>query len=240
MNHDRVTCILVDARSSSREKHYLGECGGASIVHLNATVKNIRTDNGTEFVNQTLKSYYEDASLVLWSEAVTTTCYTHNRSLIHSHHNKTPYELLHDRKPDLKYFHVFGALCYLTNDSEDLGKLKPEADIRPELQLITRGTISSGLVQTQSSSKPYVSPIKKEWDILFQPIFDEYYQSSPSVVSCVHPAVAPIPADTTGTPLSTSINQDAPSASTSPTSQETQSPIIHPGVEEQIQGTKTT
>ncbi|GJT05010.1 hypothetical protein Tco_0839472 [Tanacetum coccineum] len=45
-------------------------------------------------------------------------------------HNKTPYELLHDRKPDLKYFHVFGALCYPTNDNEDLGKLKPKAVIR--------------------------------------------------------------------------------------------------------------
>ncbi|GJU43765.1 copia protein [Tanacetum coccineum] len=29
-------------------------------VRLNATVQNIRTDNGTEFVNQTLRAYYED------------------------------------------------------------------------------------------------------------------------------------------------------------------------------------
>ncbi|GKA47662.1 retrovirus-related pol polyprotein from transposon TNT 1-94 [Tanacetum coccineum] len=36
---------------------------------------------------------------------------------------------MHDRKPDLKYLHIFGALCYLTNDSKDLGKLKPKADI---------------------------------------------------------------------------------------------------------------
>ncbi|GKF45561.1 retrovirus-related pol polyprotein from transposon TNT 1-94 [Tanacetum coccineum] len=39
------------------------------------------------------------------------------------------YELLHDKKPDLFNLHVFGALCYPTNDSEDLGKLKPKADI---------------------------------------------------------------------------------------------------------------
>ncbi|GJY85531.1 retrovirus-related pol polyprotein from transposon TNT 1-94 [Tanacetum coccineum] len=43
---------------------------------------------------------------------------------------KLPYELLHDRKPDLSYLHVFGALCYPTNDSKDLGKLKYKADIR--------------------------------------------------------------------------------------------------------------
>ncbi|GKB68065.1 integrase, catalytic region, zinc finger, CCHC-type containing protein [Tanacetum coccineum] len=63
------------------------------------------------------------------AEAVATTCYTQNRSLIHTRYNKTPYELLRDRKPELKYLHVFGALCYPTNDFEDLGKLQPKADI---------------------------------------------------------------------------------------------------------------
>ncbi|GKF03734.1 retrovirus-related pol polyprotein from transposon TNT 1-94 [Tanacetum coccineum] len=42
---------------------------------------------------------------------------------------QTPYELLHDKLPDLSFFHVFGALCYLTNDSENLGKLQPKVDI---------------------------------------------------------------------------------------------------------------
>nr|GEU54096.1 retrovirus-related Pol polyprotein from transposon TNT 1-94 [Tanacetum cinerariifolium] len=54
------------------------------------------------------------------TEAIATACYTQNRSLIRKRHNKTPYELLHDRKPDLSYLHVFGALCYPTNNSEDL------------------------------------------------------------------------------------------------------------------------
>nr|GEY64132.1 integrase, catalytic region, zinc finger, CCHC-type, peptidase aspartic, catalytic [Tanacetum cinerariifolium] len=58
-----------------------------------------------------------------------TICYTQNQSLIRKRHNKTPYELLRDRKPDLSYLHVFGALCYPTNDGEDLGKLKLKANI---------------------------------------------------------------------------------------------------------------
>ncbi|GJW52250.1 retrovirus-related pol polyprotein from transposon TNT 1-94, partial [Tanacetum coccineum] len=62
-------------------------------------------------------------------------------------------------------------------------------DLRPELQLMTPGTISSGLVQNPSSSTPYVPPKKKEWDILFHPIFDEYFHPSPSVASRVYPAV---------------------------------------------------
>ncbi|GJU46044.1 retrovirus-related pol polyprotein from transposon TNT 1-94 [Tanacetum coccineum] len=72
---------------------------------------------------------FSKASIFLWAEAVATACYTQNRSLIHTLHNKTPYELVHDKKPDLTFFRVFGALCYPTNDSEDLGKLQPTADI---------------------------------------------------------------------------------------------------------------
>ncbi|GJV36556.1 retrovirus-related pol polyprotein from transposon TNT 1-94 [Tanacetum coccineum] len=136
-------------------------------VRLNATVRNIRTDNGTDFVNQTLCSYYESVSishktsvartpqqngvverrnrtlvkaartmliytkapLFLWVEAVATACYTQNRSIIRLRYGKTPYELLHDRKPDLSYLHVFGALCYPNNDSETLRKLQAKADI---------------------------------------------------------------------------------------------------------------
>ncbi|GJS38703.1 uncharacterized mitochondrial protein-like protein [Tanacetum coccineum] len=92
-------------------------------VRLKTPVRRIRTDNGTEFVNQTLREYYEKA------EAVATACYTQNRSIIRLHHEKTPYELLHDKPPDLSFFHVFGALCYPTNDSENLVKLQPKADI---------------------------------------------------------------------------------------------------------------
>ncbi|GKD12014.1 integrase, catalytic region, zinc finger, CCHC-type containing protein [Tanacetum coccineum] len=54
--------------------------------------------------------------------------YTWNRSLVHTRYNKTPYELIRGRKPNVQYFHVFGSLCYLTNDRDDLGKMKPKAD----------------------------------------------------------------------------------------------------------------
>ncbi|GKE54873.1 putative ribonuclease H-like domain-containing protein, partial [Tanacetum coccineum] len=72
---------------------------------------------------------FSKALMFLWAEVVATTCYIQNRSLIHTLHNKTPYELVHDKKPDLTFFRVFGALCYPTNNREDLGKLQPTADI---------------------------------------------------------------------------------------------------------------
>ncbi|GJX42336.1 gag-pol polyprotein [Tanacetum coccineum] len=49
----------------------------------------------------------------------------HNRSIVHTQYNKTPYELIRGRKPNVQYFHVFGSLCYPTNDRDDLGKMKP-------------------------------------------------------------------------------------------------------------------
>ncbi|GKF89577.1 retrovirus-related pol polyprotein from transposon TNT 1-94, partial [Tanacetum coccineum] len=46
---------------------------------------------------------YAKAPLFLWAEAVATACYTQNCSIIHLHHDKTPYELLHDKPPDLSF-----------------------------------------------------------------------------------------------------------------------------------------
>nr|GEU75935.1 integrase, catalytic region, zinc finger, CCHC-type, peptidase aspartic, catalytic [Tanacetum cinerariifolium] len=72
---------------------------------------------------------YAQALLFLWAEAVATACFTQNRSIIRLRHGKKPYELLHNKLHDLSFFHVFGALCYLTNDSDNLGKLQPKANI---------------------------------------------------------------------------------------------------------------
>nr|GFA57552.1 integrase, catalytic region, zinc finger, CCHC-type, peptidase aspartic, catalytic [Tanacetum cinerariifolium] len=46
-----------------------------------------------------------------------------------THDIKKPYELLRGQKPNVEYFHMFGSLCYPTNDHDDLGKMKPKADI---------------------------------------------------------------------------------------------------------------
>ncbi|GKE22794.1 retrovirus-related pol polyprotein from transposon TNT 1-94, partial [Tanacetum coccineum] len=169
-------------------------------VGLNKTIRYIRTDK----------------------EAVATACYTQNRSLIHTRHNKTPYELVHDRKTDLTFFRVFSALCYPTNDSEDLEKLQPTSDIGifigyapsrkgPAPTFLTPGQISSGLVPNSVPVAPYVPPKNKELKILFQPMFDEYVEP-PRVARPVSPAPAvPIPVNSAGTPSSTTIDQDAPS-----------------------------
>ncbi|GKF06163.1 retrovirus-related pol polyprotein from transposon TNT 1-94 [Tanacetum coccineum] len=175
-------------------------------VRLKVPIKQIRTDNGTEFVNQTLREYYEKvgishetsvarspqqngiverrnytlievartmliyakAPLFLWAKVVATACYTQNCSIIHLCHGKTPYEILHDKLPDLSFFHVFGALCYLTNDSEnlDFDKLTAMAfehsSSGPTLHEITHATISSGLVPNPPPSTSFVPPLRND------------------------------------------------------------------------------
>ncbi|GJT52383.1 retrovirus-related pol polyprotein from transposon TNT 1-94 [Tanacetum coccineum] len=180
---------------------------------------------------------------------------TQNRSIIRLRHDKTPYELLHDKLPDLSFFHVFGAMCYPTNDSENFGKLQPKADIDfdeltamasehsssgPTLYEMTHVTISSGLVPNPPPSTPFIPPSRTDWDLLFQPLFDELLNPSssvdrptPEVIALIAEVVAPKPAASTGSPSSTIVDQDAPSPSNSQTTPETQSPIISNDVEEE-------
>ncbi|GJR15386.1 retrovirus-related pol polyprotein from transposon TNT 1-94 [Tanacetum coccineum] len=282
-------------------------------VGLNKTVKYIRTDNGTEFVNQVLTQYYESVSIFhqksvlrtpqqngiverrnrtlveaartmlifskapmfLWAEAIATACFTQNQSLIHTRHNKTPYELVHDKKLDLTFFRVFGVICYPTNDIEDLGKLQPTAEIGifigyapsgmgyriynkrtrrimetihikfdelsepmtpvrlstgPALTFLTSGHISSGLVPNPVPAAPYVPPTNKELKILFQPMFDEYLEP-PRVKRLVSPApTVLVLVNSAGTPSSTTIDQDAPSPSHSPSYSALQSLCSQQGV----------
>ncbi|GJZ15169.1 putative ribonuclease H-like domain-containing protein [Tanacetum coccineum] len=255
-------------------------------VGLNRTVRYIlpRTpqQNGVvERQNRTLVEaakamlIFSKALMFLLAKVVATACYTQNRSLIYTHHNKTPYELVHDKKPDLTFFRVFGALCYPTNDNEDLGNLQQTVDIGifvgyapsrkgyriynkrtrrimetihvqfdelskpmapvqlstgPAPTFLTPGQISSGLVPNLVPASPYVPPTNKELEILFQPMFDEYLEPS-RVERLVSPAPAvPVLVNSAGTPSSTTIDQDAPSPSHSPSSSTLQYPSVHQGV----------
>nr|GEU47732.1 hypothetical protein [Tanacetum cinerariifolium] len=81
-----------------------------------------------------------------------------------------------------------------------------------------RSVNNSGFVQNSVSLTPYVPPSKTDYEILFQPLFDKYFNPTPRAVSLVLAAVAALRAvDSAGLPSSTTIDQDVPSASTSPT-----------------------
>nr|GFB56179.1 retrovirus-related Pol polyprotein from transposon TNT 1-94 [Tanacetum cinerariifolium] len=98
---------------------------------------------------------------------------------------------------------------------------------------MTPATISSGLVQKPSSTTSYVPPSRNDWDLLFQSLFDELLNPPPSVDNQDAKVIAPIAEvipqvadDSTGSPSSTAVDQDAPSPSKSLTPTDIQSSVI--------------
>ncbi|KAL8088633.1 hypothetical protein AgCh_038420 [Apium graveolens] len=76
------------------------------------------------------RTMLEEAKLptYFWAEAVQTACFTQNATLINKH-GKTPYEMVKKKKPNLKYFHVFGCKCFvLKTHPEQLSKFDLKAD----------------------------------------------------------------------------------------------------------------
>nr|GEX11888.1 retrovirus-related Pol polyprotein from transposon TNT 1-94 [Tanacetum cinerariifolium] len=108
----------------------------------------------------------------------------------------------------------------------------------PALHDMTPATISSGLIPNPTSSTPFLPPSRNNWDMLFQPLFDELLTPPPSVD---HPApkvifpiaevVAPEPAASTSSHSSTIVDQDAPSPINSQTTPEPHSFLIPNEVE---------
>nr|GEX50201.1 retrovirus-related Pol polyprotein from transposon TNT 1-94 [Tanacetum cinerariifolium] len=66
--------------------------------------------------------------LFLWAEAIATACFTQNRSLVIPHYEKTPYHIINDQKPSVKFFYIFGSVCYIVRDGENLDKMKEKGD----------------------------------------------------------------------------------------------------------------
>nr|GEW38652.1 hypothetical protein [Tanacetum cinerariifolium] len=110
----------------------------------------------------------------------------------------------------------------------------------PPLHEMTPVTISSGLVPKPTSSTPFVTPSRTDWDLFFQPLFDELLTPPPSVdhpapevITPIAEVVAPELAASTGSPSSTTVDQDAPSPSNSQSTSKTQPPVISNDVEEE-------
>ncbi|GJR59194.1 retrovirus-related pol polyprotein from transposon TNT 1-94 [Tanacetum coccineum] len=105
------------------------------IVHKTSIVRTPQQNGVVERRNRTLVEaaqimlIFSKTPEFLWAEAIATACFTHNRSIVHTWHSKTPYELIHGRKPNIQYFYLFGSFCYPTNDLDELRKMKPKADI---------------------------------------------------------------------------------------------------------------
>ncbi|GJW77941.1 retrovirus-related pol polyprotein from transposon TNT 1-94 [Tanacetum coccineum] len=102
----------------------------------------------------------------------------------------------------------------------------------PGLHYMTPATSSTGLGSNPVSQQPCLPPIRDDWDRLFQPMFDEYFNPPTIAVSPVQEAAAPRAEVLADSPVSTSIDQDAPSTSIPSSQEHEHSPIISQGFEE--------
>ncbi|GKE81480.1 retrovirus-related pol polyprotein from transposon TNT 1-94, partial [Tanacetum coccineum] len=68
--------------------------------------------------------------LFFWAEAIAIACFTQNRSLVIPRHGKTPYHIINGQKPFVKFFHIFGSLCYIVRDGENLDKKKEKVVLK--------------------------------------------------------------------------------------------------------------
>nr|GEW86116.1 hypothetical protein [Tanacetum cinerariifolium] len=123
--------------------------------------------------------------LFFWAKAISTGCFTQNRSLLIPRHEKTPYHIINNRKPSVKFFHIFGSLCYIVRDGENLNKMKEKdqlsSDPAPECQ--TMALNHDSLSPTGQRQADRIVTTLNELDMLFSLMFDELLNGSSKVVS---------------------------------------------------------
>nr|GFB49830.1 hypothetical protein [Tanacetum cinerariifolium] len=150
-------------------------------VRLNVPVRRIQPDNGTEFVNQTLRDYYEEVDIshetsVARSPQQNGVVERRNRTLIEAACTMNLGKL--QPKADIgifigyaqtkKAFRIYNRCTRrivetIHDDFDELTAMASEqSSSGPTLNDMTHGTISSGLVQTSSSSTSYVPPTRND------------------------------------------------------------------------------
>nr|GEU94793.1 hypothetical protein [Tanacetum cinerariifolium] len=229
-------------------------------VRLKVPIRRIRTDNGTEFVNQMLRDYYEEVGIshetsVARSPQQNRVVERRNRTLIEAAHTienlgklqpKADIRIFIGYAPTKKAFRIYNRrtrriMETIHVDFDELTTMASEQiSSGPALNEMTPGTISSGLVQKSSPSTSYLPPLRNDWDLLFQPMFDELLNPPPSVdhqaaevIAPIADVIPPVHADSTGSPSSTTVDQDAPSPSKSHSTTEIQFLVVPQDVEDE-------
>ncbi|GKD51552.1 retrovirus-related pol polyprotein from transposon TNT 1-94, partial [Tanacetum coccineum] len=206
---------------------------------------------GSNLDTLSLEDMMLSSPIFLLSKASKIKSWLWHRQLLHLNFDSITALAKQGLKPNLSYLYVFGALCYPANDIEDLGKLKPKADIgifvgyaptkkayqiyNKRIRIIIE-TIHidfdelTAMASEQFSLRPepqLLTPRIINLGLLLNP-------PSPTLIASPVPVVvAQVPADLTSTPSSTINDQNAPSQSTSKIYQETQSLVLPFGVEEE-------
>nr|GFA17375.1 hypothetical protein [Tanacetum cinerariifolium] len=241
-----LICLLSKA---SKTKSWLWH---RRLSHLNfGTINHLaRQDNGTEFVNQTLRDYYEEVGIshktsVARSPQQNGVIERCNRTLIEVAHTM----LIYAQAPLFLWAEAVATACFTQNrsiirlrhgkTSENLGKVQPKADIG----------IFIGYASTKKAFRIYnrctrriIETIHVDFDELTA-MASEQSSSGPAlndmtpgtissglvpaeIIAPIAKVIPQVDANSIGSPSSTTVDQDAPSPSKSLTPTAIQSSVI--------------
>nr|GEV49253.1 hypothetical protein [Tanacetum cinerariifolium] len=210
INGKRYVLVIVDDYSRYTWTHFLRSKDETPEVlidflrlvqrGLHSQVRIVRTDKGTDLLNKTLHAYFAAERILHQTsvartpeqngaDAIATACFTENRSLVIPRHEKTPYHIINDWKPLVNFFHIFGSLCYIVRDGENLDKMKEKdhvsSDPGPKCQrtALEHESLSPGpLCQENVTQADMTITTSNELDLLFSLMFDELLNGSSQVV----------------------------------------------------------
>ncbi|GJX36319.1 putative ribonuclease H-like domain-containing protein [Tanacetum coccineum] len=130
----KVKAIRCDNGTEFKNSKLIELCGSKGIRRDYSNARTPQQNGVAERKNRTLieaaRTMLADSKLptMFWTEAVSTACYVLNRVLVTKPHNKTPYELVSGKVPNISHLKPFGCLVTILNTSDHLGKFEGKAD----------------------------------------------------------------------------------------------------------------
>ncbi|GJW87420.1 retrovirus-related pol polyprotein from transposon TNT 1-94 [Tanacetum coccineum] len=187
--------------------------------HFNATVRNVRLDNGTEFGNHTLSEFYENVSISHKTSVARTPRQngTNDSEDLEILDAKADIGIFIGYAPAKNAFRIYNRRTQKIMETihvsfDELTAMAFEQfGLGLGLQSMTPATSSSGLVSNPIPQQPCNTPKRDDWDLLFQSMFDEYFNPLTNANSPVPVVAAPRAVDLADSPMSTSIDQDSSS-----------------------------
>ncbi|GJU70222.1 putative ribonuclease H-like domain-containing protein [Tanacetum coccineum] len=130
----KVKAIRCDNGTEFKNSKLIELCGSKGIRRDYSNARTPQQNGVAERKNRTLieaaRTMLADSKLptMFWTKAVSTACYVLNRVLVTKPHNKTPYELVSGKVPNISHLKPFGCLVTILNTSDHLGKFEGKAD----------------------------------------------------------------------------------------------------------------
>nr|GEW31034.1 integrase, catalytic region, zinc finger, CCHC-type, peptidase aspartic, catalytic [Tanacetum cinerariifolium] len=212
--HAQVRIVRTDKCTKFLNKTLHAYFSSEGILHQTSVARTPEQNGVVERRNRTLveaaRTMLSAAKVPLffWAEVIATSSFTQNRSLVIPRHEKIPYHIINDRKPSVKFFHIFGSLCYIIRDGENLDKMKEKGDAcifvgystqsRDYIVFNKRTRVIVETIHVNFDELPHMASdhvssdpgpqyrtvtTSNELDLLFSLMFDELLNGSSQVVS---------------------------------------------------------